>query len=412
MASEADLLMELNSNFKSAVLPVTIFIGFEVAVGFVGNLLVLYVFLFRYHTCNFRYFVLCLALIDFISTLTTMPGEIFAQQNWYAYPFPVLCKVISFFNVYTVTGEAVCLYIIAVDRYLKICMPLGWQIRPRQALVLCGCIHIVAVVMAIPVSFLWGVNSHTETYKNMSVNSTVCSGAPYGYVHTVEVIVWFCNLIVFSMYIDVAKKLILGGSRFRRRTGSHRADFSTAQCSSTENALSSDNTRSEDGCCSTSDKLTKTELDIKIDVEQSSNLSTKCNGLSSDVVIKVEDVRKVKTNKKNPGQVNSNSSTLITTAIVHQKEHHVEQKTLIMLILTIIFIITVVLYLFLLKTISSSYHILQKMDNHAKAAYFFFFRLMFINHVINPIIYGCLDQQFKAVLLDVKHSILRACKRK
>ncbi|KAH3707883.1 D(1A) dopamine receptor-like [Dreissena polymorpha] len=416
MTSEAELLAELNSNFKSAVLPVTIFVGIEVAVGFVGNLFVLYVFLFRYHACNFRYFVLCLAFLDFISTLTTMPGEIITQQNWYAYPFPVLCKVKSFFNVYTVTGEAVCLCIIAIDRYLKVCKPFGWQIHPRPALFLCGCILVVAVAMAIPVSFLWGVSSHIETYKNMSVNVIVCekdkkyvnSDAPFIYVTTIEVIISICLLVMFSLYIFVAKKLILGKSRFQRRTGSQRATCSSDQCSSAEKALSSDRTRSEDGYCSTSDDLTTNDLDGKINVEQPSNNSTKSNDLCNEVVIEIEDVSVVTTNRGNPGKIGENASTTIEVAIVLQREDYVNrvrQKTLIMLILTTVFIITAILYLTLLAFISRSDDILRHMDDHGKSAYFFFFRLVFINHVINPIVYGCLDEQFKKVLSDIKQYV-------
>ncbi|KAH3707874.1 uncharacterized protein LOC127857206 [Dreissena polymorpha] len=413
---------DMTNNLKSAALSVTIFVGIEVAVGFVGNLFVLYVFLFRYHTCNFRYFVLCLSFLDFISTLTTMPGEIFSQQNWYTYPFPDICKAKSFFNVYTVTGEAVCLCIIAIDRYRKVCQPFGWQIRPRLALLLCGFIHIAAVAMAVPVSILWGVNSHPEKYnKTTSVNVTVCEkdqeflqkDNPFEYVTTVEVVVFICLVIMFFLYIFVAKTLILGKNRFQQRTGSQTGIGSNAQVLCTEKELSSDRAQSEDGYCSTSDERKKTDPNGILDREQPQNLSANSCDLSSEVVIEVEDMNVVTTNRGDPGQVSEKASTQIAAAIVHQREdkvRRVRRKTLIMLILTIVFIITAILYLTLLALISRSNDILQNMDYQGKAVYFFFFRLVFINHVINPIVYGCLDEQFKKVMSGVKQSVVTLLK--
>lgn len=100
------LAEELNTELKDTLMPVTVFVGLETVFGFLGNLLILYVFLFHYHKCNFKYFVLCLAFVDITSTLTTMPGEIVTQTFWYVYPVPIVCKIKSFFNVFTVCGLA------------------------------------------------------------------------------------------------------------------------------------------------------------------------------------------------------------------------------------------------------------------------------------------------------------------
>lgn len=49
-----EILHLLNGDYAAALLPVSIFIGIEIILGFFGNLFVLYVFVFRYHDCNFR----------------------------------------------------------------------------------------------------------------------------------------------------------------------------------------------------------------------------------------------------------------------------------------------------------------------------------------------------------------------
>ena len=74
----------------------------------------------------------------------------------------------------------------------------------------------------------------------------------------------------------------------------------------------------------------------------------------------------------------------------------VRRKTLIMLILTAVFVITTILYLTLLNLIMKG--ILRYLTNTQKGVYFFFFRLYFINHVINPILFGIMDQEFRNIL--------------
>ncbi|XP_052772754.1 mu-type opioid receptor-like [Mya arenaria] len=215
-ATESELLDQLNGELKRAVTPVTVFVGIEIVLGLFGNLLVLYMFIKRYHDCNFRYFVLCLAFLDVISTLTTMPGEILTQQYWYMYPFPTICKVKSFFNVFMVSGAAFCLCTIAVDRYRKVCAPFGWQIRPRHAIIMCGAIYGAAFIISLPSWFLWGIHQDVRLYNGRNVTVTIC-GKDARYVDSrhlfviatsVEVILGICLVITLVLYILVAKTLI------------------------------------------------------------------------------------------------------------------------------------------------------------------------------------------------------------
>ncbi|XP_053406564.1 neuromedin-K receptor-like [Mercenaria mercenaria] len=216
--SNDELAEQMNDEFRKAVLPVTVFVGVEAVVGFFGNLLVIYVFLFHYHVCNFRYFVLCMAFIDFTSTLTTMPGEIVTQLYWYIYPYRIVCKIKSFFNIFTVTAEALCLLTIALDRYRKVCAPFGWQIRPNIAVILCGVIYVLAFILALPVAIFWGIHHSEYQYKNYTVTTTICekdeqfngTSHPLRYSVAVEVVTSICLILMFILYLFVARKLVLG----------------------------------------------------------------------------------------------------------------------------------------------------------------------------------------------------------
>jgi hypothetical protein len=80
-------------------------------------------------------------------------------------------------------------------------------------------------------------------------------------------------------------------------------------------------------------------------------------------------------------------------------------KTKIMLVLTVMFIITIVCYVSLVGKIAND-DVLQEISDTSRTVYFFFLRLYFINHVINPIVYGLLDPQFRKLL---KQAICKRC---
>lgn len=318
-----ELVIRINSEFTNAVLPVTIFVGIEAFMAFFGNLIIIYVFVSRYHDCSFRYFVLCLAFVDFISSLTTMPGEMVTQLNWYNYRFPEVCKGKSFFNVFTVSAEALCLMIIAVDRYLKVCRPLGKQITSVIAKYVCVVIYICAIIIAIPVAIYWGVHSHEQNYNGTRINVTVCekdakyekTEHPLQYSLSIEIILSISLIFMFILYVFIAKTFV---HHRRRRRDPGEEPF----------------------------------------------------GIDAKVV----------------------------------------RKTWIMFILTVAFIITTILYLTLLSFIARSDDILQKLSDGEKTVYFLFFRLYFINHVINPIVYGILDSEFRKHVKDIKDSIISRLK--
>lgn len=405
------LAHELNDEFRKAVIGVTTFVGIEVVLGFFGNLLVLYVFIFRYHVCNFRYFVLCLAFIDITSSLTTMPGEMVTQMYWYIYPYEHVCKVKSFFNVFTVSAEALCLLTIALDRYRKVCQPFGWQIKPKTAKYLCGIIYIISFVVAVPVGFLWGLHSHEQQYKGTNINVTVCekdakfesTKYPLAYSLTVETIIGICLLLMFALYVFVSRKLLQEKRAFSQ-TGRVPVAISssTGASSSYVKEMSTSTTKpeaSDNGYSSGIENQSRqrdedSEAQMASDDEDDDYSEQKSTNTGN--TLRVPEVRF--------GHKQNNGISVKAQHRAHQSRdrkeiaRRVRRKTLIMLILTIAFIVTTILYLTLLSFIARSDDILQQISNEGKAVYFFFFRLYFINHVINPVVYGALDLKFRKVM--------------
>jgi len=393
----------LNKEMRTVVMPVSIFVGILIVFGFFGNIFVLYVFVKRYHDCSFRYFVLCLALLDFISTLTTMPGEILTQQFWYMYPnYTEICKVKSFFNMFTISGEALCLLTIAVDRYLKVCRPFGRQIKPKRARVLCVVFYVAALVLSFPVALMWRVQHREQEFRGRMIEVRIClkdekytdTPQPYAYITSVESIVGLCLVLMFVLYIFVAKKLILGQKSTEQRRQTSDSPMTHTRATLSPNIIATSHPESCDvGIGSdfpTQEGVSATNLS-KTDTTQSTDEE-------SGVVDVGEIVRSQTQSRPRRGR-----------SIAHRnraRASRVSRNTLIMFILTIVFIITTILYLTLALFIASPGDILRNMNNLSKVAYFFFFRLVFINHCINPLVYGCLDPHFKQVLGDIKMYIL------
>ena len=393
---------ELNEEMRSTVMPVTAFVGLETVFGFFGNLMILYVFLFHYKKCNFKYFVLCLSFVDTTSTLTTMPGEIVTQTFWFVYPVPLVCKIKSFFNVFTVCGSAFGLLIIAVDRFRKICRPLQWQIKPKMVIILIFVQFAISFVVALPVAFFWGTNSYQTTYKGYNITVTVCekdakykyTNYPLEYTIATEVFVILAMLIMFVLYVFVCRQLLrvkpmsnsatldrnrsLRGSVTIHSGGLTSDDDTTTNCSGHKDDLTTSNTLSEPQSNAT---LEKRKAALALTLASSKSVPKNLKGLEDTTT----------SGKKTTGK---------------KRLRRIRRKTLIMFILTAVFIFTTVLYLTLLNLIANN--VLQTLTKAQKSVYFFFFRLYFINHVINPILYGALDPQFRRIL---KQSFQSLCRR-
>ena len=402
------LAEKLNEEMRTSVLPVTTIVGMETVFGFLGNLLILYVFLFHYHKCNFKYFVLCLSFIDTTSTLTTMPGEMVTQTFWYVYPVPLVCKIKSFFNVFTVCGSAFCLLIISIDRYRKICRPHDWQIQPRTALGLCFIQLVFAFILALPVAFLWGTHSYIEEHNDTQIKVTVCekdadfkcTNYPVIYVTIVETITTIAMIVMLVLYVFICRKILK--TRAPTAGGSLNSETRCVPNVENEATLNGDVT-SDDENAATSN------------VEQMPDVTT--SDLQNDN--EKDDTSKNKGNVTSTALPQNSIATKgkFLTAVVNRiskirkprRKHttRVRRKTLIMVILTAVFIFTTILYMTLLNLIAKD--VLQSLTSTQKSAYFFFFRLYFINHVINPCLYGMYDPQFRRIVKESWKNLIKFC---
>ena len=409
-------LKKLNDDLVQDVLPVTVFIGVEAVIGFFGNILILLVYSKWYTHCNFRYCVLFLALYDFTSCVTTLPGEMFSQFHWYNYSHGWICKTKSYFNVFTAWGSAYTLLLLAFDRYRKICRPLAWQVHPPLALKLCVCGIILSSFMAFPITILWGKQQYTSVIHGVSLNVSVCEKSgryaneiyPFIYIICAYIVpIGLMMLATGILNILIARKLFCNMFIHRRNDAKEQIRRERS-----ESTLSSKNSVVSTGIKRVMEFTTSFMSMKTFRLSRDQNRSESQNNLVALYTITLQDIgnenqltTQDQNNKRNceinAVTRNTDNNAIATTGSTKEdntsevRRLRRKRKTIIMLVLTSLFIVTMSLYIALLTLVSKTDNILRKLSNSEKVVFFFFWRLYFINTIINPALYGIMDPRFR-----------------
>ena len=422
---------QLTQELLINVLPVTIFIGVEAVIGFFGNILILYVYYKWYVHCNFRYFVLFLAIYDLTSCLTTLPGEIFSQCNWFDYKYGWICKTKSYFNVFTAWGSAFTLLTLAFDRYRKICRPLAWQIQPSFALKLCACGIVLSSLVSIPITILWGKQTYIyEMDGGVRLNVSICEKSqsyandvyPFIYISCVYILpiglmmtaVCVCNILIarklFCKLYKNDKNMCRRGNIVRNYSQSSDVPRPSSVSYGIRKML----------CYTASLMATRTVQEgarqlRSVQENRILALSTvSLQEISTERPFPVDTIET--THRSNaPRRLESESSDSYATGSEIGVRERISEggpfrrkpKTFIMLVLTSVFILTMVLYIALLSLVAKTNNILRELSNTKRVVFFFFWRSYFINCVINPLLYGVMDPRFRKGL----KRIFCACKK-
>ncbi|KAH3789276.1 hypothetical protein DPMN_167451 [Dreissena polymorpha] len=417
------IVLLLNFQMQRAILPVILFIGIVTFVGTVGNILILLIYGRRREGGNFRCFVLMMAAIDLTSCITTLPGEIYSLLNWYDSPYIWICKAKTFFNVFTSWGSAWVLFLLAIDRYRKICRPLRWQIRTSLAMKLCVLFLIISAAVGIPVAIAWGKHTYEHTVNSIvSVNVSVCEKTDIVHKHKALLSVGFVFIVpVFiTLFVLLCLNSITSITLFQQRTKFGK--LTNAQKRSEPATVSkfvSVDTKSSSG----SDGTQSTSSPVFADQtpESSQNVSvcrniTNKNPLCSIENIKVSFKRQGKSSVSEKNKSNAavaqktsktsetNTSGLKSTTNREERFKIMKQKTVIMLVLTVTFVVTMLLYVVLISYKTND--ALNAMPDDDKVLFFFFLRLYFVNTIVNPLVYGIMDVKFRNDIVNILKTIV------
>lgn len=150
------ILWEINNRQFQSQLPATIYTTILMLVGTPGNILVLYVYFFKWRKSTSRMFILFLTGLDLVNCVSTLPMEIFMMRYTVMLDRPWLCKI-SRFSTYTMnSSSAAILVAIAVDRFKRICRPHGPQFSAKMSKYICIFCIVLALLFSWPSLLIYG----------------------------------------------------------------------------------------------------------------------------------------------------------------------------------------------------------------------------------------------------------------
>ena len=461
--------LDANRDYFQTVLPFSVILGILAAIGIFVNIFILYVYAFKYPTCNFKYFVLVLGIIDFLSCCLTIPGEIYTHYTWFTMPSIGLCKAKSFFNTATVTCSSVVLLLISIDRFRKICCPHGWQIRPHHALRLSLGLIIVASLWVSPAIVLCGPQSYEMVFRGGTINVTICLKDD-AYKDTI-----WPPLVMKGMYvgpnivimvITVVLYIFIGKVIFQR-TKENKAsrNASIMDRIAREEKTTNDNiTKSEtwNGSGFARDETTmhdsheksktwnasssereETMVHDTLSLEKSdtwndpsfvdSEFPTMHNHLRDEqrksnefsVSITPEDTlnrdianippcfhphlpiqnRRRTVKRSHRPKRKRHDSKQYAKVLRRRSYARVRRKTLMMFILTAFFVVSTSIYLFFASRMSDNGEFFQNMTLEQEIIVMFFYRFYYFNSLVNAVVYGVLDPRFRRAIRRVSRRV-------
>ncbi|KAH3789005.1 hypothetical protein DPMN_167172 [Dreissena polymorpha] len=393
-----------------------------------------------------------------LGVLIAMPGEIVTLMFWYIYPpIPAFCKMKAFFNMFTVSGEAFCLFLIAVDRYRKVRAPHGWQISKRLAFALCVLIFVAAGIFSSPVPFLWGIRSYNDNTTNVTV--TVCE-RDESHVNTEEhplfISVTMASIVAvltatIALYIPITCTILSDESndsltlkKMKRQKKTEPKDVTSIPAIQVSEHMDINDTefhdketKSNTSYMPTSIKMQKFASGVHT-VSESDITSSEVKETTSTLCLDTSTFND-QTSSMTDEETSQNMKETIVTKIKfpldkntcitdfdrnlkqdilpkekqslrkRQLRNRARRITRVPLLLSIIFTLTVVLYFSLLFALGRDSKLVQELSDMSKAFYFFGLRLVFINHVINPFVYWVLDREFKKAVMQIFNKPCNRC---
>lgn len=163
------LLEEVNAQEVLSLYPLLFFYSTILIIGALGNALVLLVYSFRYRRSPARVYILFLAAIDFLMCSFGLPYHLIDMTHPYTYTNASACKALTFIITTLFHTSIFGLIVIAIDRYLKICKPLGKvQISFFGKKRACGAAILAAVLMSWPNIVLYGPSEMESPNGNIT----------------------------------------------------------------------------------------------------------------------------------------------------------------------------------------------------------------------------------------------------
>ena len=232
------LLQEYSGKITRILLPIDILCSIIILFGVIGNIfvLILYAIRMKKDQRESRYFIPILAFYDLMVCILS---EIyFLSRTFLMTPFQSdeLCKTLLFFLAQTVMTSDAFLLVIAIQRHIMICRPLGKQMTIFWRRISIALVIAANIAYSIPVTIVSGVQESALVYRNVTISGQRCSIGNEEYplfqriYYGIVIFIIVANIVVTTaMYIPIACVVY---RRLRKKSAKQRVGNKT-QSSST-----------------------------------------------------------------------------------------------------------------------------------------------------------------------------------
>lgn len=446
------ILRRYNDNEANILLPVIIFVSTLMAVGLFGNILVIYVYRFRFRKSSSRTFVLCLAFLDTAACVFGMPFHIADMLHPYMFNSSAACKSLSFIMSVVVLASNFVLVLIASDRYQKICKPFQRPISDFGTRKACVILIFLGAIFAIPHLILYGQRSVEIGINNITgtecfiTDDYVNTLLPLIYNGILMLIFVSSTIVLSTLYslvgLKVWKRRIMVSDKMGK-DGNSSWKFCGNTSDTMEDEVFSENhsgnmeIKSVTFAKSAKGETTKIEYVAantpiyKGEVQSDDTIAggSRVNHAVSDrPKTPSESSDKQKHKKKKVRRMFSQSESDSDTGTRHdtgstrrkhrfgstnsrasytpKRQKRAVRITIMLFAITLVYVISFLPFLVITVMDALDETFWTGMSQNQNAIYNFLLRTYFINNVVNPIIYGILDTKFRS---ETSYLFKRAC---
>lgn len=274
MENQTSSALELNSIYAEILLPNSIITIFITILGLVGNIVILIVYAVGLKdTAGERFFIPVLAVVDTFGCVTSTTYYLLDNYFLFVFPSDPTCRLLSFLMCFTSGFSGHTLLMIALQRYLLICRPLGRQlttsVRRFSVLVL----FVVTFVYSLPLFLTSGIRISTKVFLNQNVTARTCVLSVNGgnesmvYFLLLLVIIIINISIIAAFYIPVTKTIYHHMKmRNRRRSTVYNARIYVSEVPQITDSTLANSTSGENFQSATSTPESASQTKIRINV--------------------------------------------------------------------------------------------------------------------------------------------------
>ncbi|XP_052059658.1 cholecystokinin receptor-like [Mytilus californianus] len=350
-----------NDMITKSLIPNIVILSIYIVLGTCGNILVLSVYTFQMKgLSDERYFIPILSVFDMVVTIYC--GLFLIIQCFHQVTFSnnILCKTAQFFAGLTTFIPILLLLIIAVQRYLKVCMPhkpvMSLRVK-RIALILT---IVISLICAFPLPFVYGsVPFHSVNY---GINGTNCGKLKEGHQLARAV---YAIVIGFLAVATVTTLIVLysriGCTVFRQfklnKSNSNRVEVGKSE--------------------------TKTDDEEVSEVGQNGGIQT---SITSDGDSNISNTNIAK-----------NHQTTLSGSKRRQKSNRriTHKLTIMFFVITLVFVLSYLPKVVLLIIEGLYEDFWEQLSDTRRSGVLFIYEMFIINNIVNPFIYAFMDIKFR-----------------